>query len=202
MLFEKVIKEHILQGIKDYEEKGLPNGFGPSSTYDLVFEDKKYPPKAIMAYANFYAAGRKIEPYFKGGLDTDCFNAFERNGLKVVKKENKNMHEKLHKLKQEFLDYWPLEKLQSMTLEEYTDTNRENSFCYWLEHITRDLGSIVGGSSYKFGIYKRNSSSEVKEESNRTTAEEYAWFKKYGVKSKEEAFETVKSIIIKIANAA
>ena len=67
MLFEKVNKEHILQGIKDYEEKGLPNGFGASSTYDLVFEDKKYPPKAIMAYANFHASGRKIERYFKGG---------------------------------------------------------------------------------------------------------------------------------------
>ena len=112
------------------------------------------------------------------------------------------MNEKLHTLKQKFLEYWPLEQLHKMTLEEYTDINRENSFCYWLEHITRDLGSIVGGSSYKFGIYKRNSSSEVKEESNRTTDGEYAWFKKYGEESKEEAFETVKSIIIKIAKAA
>ncbi|WP_299060436.1 AAA family ATPase [uncultured Polaribacter sp.] len=87
MLFEKVNKEHIIQGIKDFEEKGLPNGFGASSTYDLVFEDKKYPPKAIMAYANFYAAGRKIESYFKGGVETDCFNAYDRNGFEVVKKD-------------------------------------------------------------------------------------------------------------------
>ena len=112
------------------------------------------------------------------------------------------MNDKLHKLKQEFLEYWTLEKLQNMTLEEYTDTKREGSFCYWLEHITRDLGSIVGGSSYKFGIYKRNSNSEVKEESNRKTDGEYAWFKKYGIDNKEEAFETVKKIIIKIAHAA
>jgi 5-methylcytosine-specific restriction protein B len=40
MLFEKVNKERIIKGIKDFEEKGLPKGFGPSSTYDLVFEDK------------------------------------------------------------------------------------------------------------------------------------------------------------------
>jgi hypothetical protein len=202
MLFDKVTKEHILQGIKDFEEKGLPNEFGPSSTYDVVFEDKKYPPKAIMVYANYHAEGRKIERYFKGGIGTDCFNAFERNGFKVVKKQKTVMNENLLKLKQEFLAYWPIEKLQNMTLEEYTDTNRENSFCYWLEHITRDLGSIVGGSSYKFGIYKRNSSAEVKEESNRTTDGEYAWFKKYGEESKEDAFETVKSSILKIANAA
>ena len=88
MLFEKVKKEHILQGIKDFEENGLPNEFGASSTYDLVYENKTYPPKAIMAYANYHAEGRKIERYFKGGLSTDCFNAFERNGFKIEKKNN------------------------------------------------------------------------------------------------------------------
>jgi hypothetical protein len=90
-LFDSVQIEHIIKGIKDFEEKGLPNGFGPSSTYDLVFEDKKYPPKAIMAYANYHAEGRKIESYFKGGIGTDCFNAFERNGFIVVKKQKKGI---------------------------------------------------------------------------------------------------------------
>jgi 5-methylcytosine-specific restriction endonuclease McrBC GTP-binding regulatory subunit McrB len=88
MLFEKVTKEHILQGIKDFEEKGLPKEFGASSTYDVVSQDKKYPPKAIMAYANYHAEGRAIERYFKGGLGTDCFNAFERNGFSIKKKSN------------------------------------------------------------------------------------------------------------------
>ncbi|MBU3012264.1 EVE domain-containing protein [Polaribacter vadi] len=87
MLFEKVTKEHILQGIKDFEENGLPNGFGPSSTYDLVYNGIHYPPKAIMAYANFYAEGRTIKPYFKGGLNTDCFNAFEKLQFSVIKKQ-------------------------------------------------------------------------------------------------------------------
>ena len=67
MLFEKVTKENILQGIKDFETKGFPKGFGPSSTYDVVSEGEKYPPKAIMAYANFHADGRTVENYFKGG---------------------------------------------------------------------------------------------------------------------------------------
>jgi hypothetical protein len=47
MLFKKVTKEHSLKVIKDFEEKGLPNDFGPSSTYDVIFEDKKYPPKEL-----------------------------------------------------------------------------------------------------------------------------------------------------------
>ncbi|QRM90778.1 AAA domain-containing protein [Lacinutrix sp. WUR7] len=87
MLFNQVTKDHILQAIKDFEEKGYPNEFGPSSTYDVFYNNKTYPPKAIMAYANFHAEGRKIERYFKGGKGTDCFNAFERNGFTIVKKE-------------------------------------------------------------------------------------------------------------------
>ncbi|WP_027066824.1 AAA family ATPase [Maribacter sp. Hel_I_7] len=86
MLFNQVTKEHILLGIKDYQNKGLPNGFGPSSTYDLVYQGKRYPPKAVMVYANYHAIGRKIERYFKGGIGTDCFLAFEQNGFDVIPK--------------------------------------------------------------------------------------------------------------------
>lgn len=109
------------------------------------------------------------------------------------------MNEDLHKLKQDFLDYWTLDKLQSMTLEEYTDTKRENSFCYWLEHITRNLGSIVGGSSYKFGIYKMGDTSKTESATNRTNDGVYAWHTKYG-KTKEEAFNSIRKLILNITN--
>lgn len=111
------------------------------------------------------------------------------------------MNENLHKLKQDFLDYWTLDKLEIMTLEQYTDTKRENSFCYWLEHITRDLGSIVGGSSYKFGIYKMGATSKTESATNRTNDGEYAWHTKYG-NERESAFESLKKAIIKIAKSA
>lgn len=88
MLFDKVTREHILQGIKDFEEKGLPNEFDSSTSYDLVYEGKKYSSKAIMAYANYHAEGRKIEDYFGGGIGTPCFNALESNGFNVVKKKS------------------------------------------------------------------------------------------------------------------
>lgn len=91
MEFDKVTAQHIKQGIKDYEEKGYPDGFGPSSTYDIRFEGKLYPPKAIMAYANYHAAGRTIERYFKGGKDTDCFKAIERNGFEIVEKQKRDL---------------------------------------------------------------------------------------------------------------
>ena len=88
MKFEKVRKKHILLAIEDYKKKGLPKGFGPSSTYDIVYKEEIYPPKAIMAYANFHAVGKEITAYFKGGQGTDCFNALEREGFKVKLKKD------------------------------------------------------------------------------------------------------------------
>ncbi|WP_051929360.1 AAA family ATPase [Flavobacterium sp. 83] len=106
--------------------------------------------------------------------------------------------ENLYKLKEEFLNIWSLDRVRSMTLEEYTNLNRDDSFCYWLESRTTDLGGIGGGSAYKFGIYKRSDLSRAVEADNRKTDGEYAWFTKYGANTKEEAFESVKGIIIDI----
>jgi hypothetical protein len=138
--------------------------------------------------------------------DTDYTNKDLQEFTERVKTLKSNLmpeskNQNLHKLKQDFLEYWTLEKLQNMTLEEYTDIKRENSFCYWLEHITRDLGSIVGGSSYKFGIYKMGETSKTESATNRTNDGEYAWHIKYG-KTKELAFQTIKNIIIKTAKTA
>ncbi|SDM66206.1 AAA family ATPase [Kriegella aquimaris] len=105
-MFEKVNKNHIIKGILDYNERGLPNGFGPSSTYDLIYEGDTFPPKAIMAYANFHAVGRKIERYFAGGVDTDCFKAFKKNGFDIVPK---NLAVQKLNMKQEFAK-WLLKK--------------------------------------------------------------------------------------------
>ena len=52
MLFNKVTKEHILKAIKDLDSKSYPSGFRPSTTYDVLYNGKTYPPPAIMAYVN------------------------------------------------------------------------------------------------------------------------------------------------------
>lgn len=106
-----------------------------------------------------------------------------------------------YKLLEDFLQTWPIERLRSMTLEEYTNLNRQDSFCYWLEQRTNELGGITGGSSFKFGIYKRNNTDNEITISNALTDGEYAWFQKYG-DSKEEAFHNVRNIIVQIAEFA
>lgn len=110
-------------------------------------------------------------------------------------------NKELYALKQRFLDEWPIKRLQNLTLEEYTDTERKNSFCYWVEHVTRELGSVVGGSSYKFGIYKKGDDTLTKEVHYKKTDGAYAWFTKYG-DTKEEAFNNIKKILINIAEFA
>ena len=54
-----------------------------------------------------------------------------------------------------FLAEWPVERVQQMSLEEYTNPNRDDAFIYWLEKRLETLGSIWGGSAFKFGIYYR-----------------------------------------------
>ncbi|MCG8576801.1 MAG: hypothetical protein MI810_18115, partial [Flavobacteriales bacterium] len=59
---------------------------------------------------------------------------------------------------QEQLDFtkeWTVERLERMTLDEYTNLNRDDSFTYWLEAKTENSGSIWGGSAFKFRIYRR-----------------------------------------------
>ena len=105
-------------------------------------------------------------------------------------------NQKLYDLRDEFLRTWPLERVKGMSVEEYTNLNKKDSFCYWLEAITQDLGSIWGGSAFKFGIYKRKDTKREFEE-NALSDGEYAWLAKYG-KTKDEVFDKVKSIIVDI----
>lgn len=101
----------------------------------------------------------------------------------------------------EFLKAFPLDSLKNMTLEQYTNLNREDSFCYCLEFYTYELGSIGGGASSKFGIYKY--ANKPTAAANRITYDsEYAWYTKFGKETAPEAFNVVKSTIIKIAQNA
>lgn len=98
------------------------------------------------------------------------------------------------KLKEDFLKAFPLEKLNDMTLDQYTNLNRSDSFCYWIESRTYALGSVWGGSAYKFGIYRYDQRPE-KEMSNRSFDNKYAWYTKLG-STAQKAFKTIKESVI------
>jgi len=105
------------------------------------------------------------------------------------------------RLYKQFLEAFPFEYLKDMPLEKYTNLNKEDSFCYWLEFKTRHLASIKGGSSFKFGIYMYNK----RPDENNTLVQsdgQYAWYNKYNKNTAEEAYEVVRSAIVSIATHA
>ncbi|GAB3517027.1 AAA family ATPase [Photobacterium alginatilyticum] len=96
----------------------------------------------------------------------------------------------------DFLTRWPKQKVKELTLEEYVDVNNRDTFAYWLEHRTKILGSIRGGDSSKFGIYRRNKPPKG-ERSHIKHGEVYSWIARFG-KTEEEAFDTIKKDILKV----
>ncbi len=111
------------------------------------------------------------------------------------------IQEQRDKIWKEFLDKWPVARLEKMKLEEYTNLNRSDSFCYWLEKHTEILGSIWGGSAYKFGIYKKNNTDSNDTRKGYKNDGEYGWVLKFGI-TREEAFETVRQNVYNVAKSA
>lgn len=97
----------------------------------------------------------------------------------------------------EFLDCWPLDRIKNMTLSEYSQAGSKDAFTFWLESRTENLGSIWGGSAFKFGIYHRKNQVEKETREGYRYEGEYAWADRFG-STAEEAFLKVKSEIIRI----
>jgi len=87
-----------------------------------------------------------------------------------------------------------------MSLEEYTNLNRDDAFVYWLETRTEELGSIWGGSAFKFGIYRREKTESKDPSAGRIWGDEFAWMRKYG-ETAEAAFSTVRSRLVEIVES-
>lgn len=105
---------------------------------------------------------------------------------------------KWYNLHKEFLSRFPIDTLRSMPIEKYTNLNRSDSFCFWLESETYELGSIWGGAAYKFGIFKFDK--EPKDTSN-PSDDQYAWYRKHGA-TRDAAYGKVLEGLCSIAEAA
>jgi 5-methylcytosine-specific restriction enzyme B len=101
----------------------------------------------------------------------------------------------------EFLQRWPLDKLDQMTLAEYAQAGDKDSFVNWLEGRTESLGSIWGGSAFKFGVYSRKDRTPKPDGVGVRYTQDYAWAAKYG-DNPEAAFEAVRAIVVQVATAA
>ncbi|HEY6493621.1 MAG TPA: hypothetical protein VIZ43_10130 [Trebonia sp.] len=71
--WDKVTRTEVLRAIADYDRLGpreffATHGFAPTTTYDLVWEERRYPPKAILGTAYEFATGERLASGdFEGG---------------------------------------------------------------------------------------------------------------------------------------
>ncbi len=98
MDFEKITKEAVVQALLEIKKNGIPKN-AHSSTYDILYKGKRYPPKLVMEYAYQHSTGKQITRNdFEGGEKTPCFNRLKELGFTIVHKEkNPNFYETLTK---------------------------------------------------------------------------------------------------------
>jgi hypothetical protein len=68
-----VTRDDVLRAIKEYDRLGpqaffSAHGFAPTTTYELVWDERRYPPKAILGTAYEFATGQRLASGdFEGG---------------------------------------------------------------------------------------------------------------------------------------
>jgi hypothetical protein len=71
--WDKVTHPDVLRAIQEYDQLGperffSEHGFAPTTTYDLVWEARRYPPKAILGTAYELATSQRLASGdFEGG---------------------------------------------------------------------------------------------------------------------------------------
>lgn len=98
-----------------------------------------------------------------------------------------------------FLNAWPPERVANMKLHEYVGLNDKDTFCYWVETVTRPLGSIKGAYSTKFEIFEYGA--ETPKFKRRLYDDKYAWGRKHG-ESRTQAFNAIRTHLINIIEYA
>jgi len=71
--WNRVTRDDVLRAIKEYDRLGperffAEHGFAPTTTYELVWEERRYTPKAILGTAYEFATGKRLASGdFEGG---------------------------------------------------------------------------------------------------------------------------------------
>lgn len=71
--WEPVTHDDVVRAITEYDRLGpqaffSAHGFAPTTTYDLVWDERRYPPKAILGTAYEFATGKRLASGdFEGG---------------------------------------------------------------------------------------------------------------------------------------
>jgi hypothetical protein len=86
--WDKVSHDDVLRAVNEYERLGpeqffSAHGYAPTTTYDLVLDKRRYPPKAILGTAYELATGERLASGdFEGGK-SGAVKVLERLGFTI-----------------------------------------------------------------------------------------------------------------------
>jgi hypothetical protein len=86
--WDRVTDEHVKRALREYDRLGpkeffKQHGFAATTTYELLFDRRRYPPKAMLGTAHEFATGRRLASTdFEGGK-TGAVKVLEKLGFTV-----------------------------------------------------------------------------------------------------------------------
>jgi hypothetical protein len=90
--WDRVTRAEVLRAIQEYDQLGAErfyaeHGFAPTTTYELVWDERRYPPKAILGTAYEFATGQRLgSSDFEGGK-TGAVRVLEKLAFSIQKKQ-------------------------------------------------------------------------------------------------------------------
>ncbi len=87
----RVTRREVLRAIREYDRLGAEeffsaHGFAPTTTYELVLDGRRYPPKAILGTAFELATGKRLASGdFEGGR-TGAVKVLAELGFSIERK--------------------------------------------------------------------------------------------------------------------
>ena len=89
--WDQATRDDVVRAIREYDRLGpeeffSDHGFAPTTTYELVWEGRSYPPKAILGTAYELAVGKRLASGdFEGGR-TGAVKVLEKLGFTIEHK--------------------------------------------------------------------------------------------------------------------
>lgn len=129
--------------------------------------------KCIVFYSNIIIKGVRLMLKRKVSLE-DFYAWYQENKIRLREDASKySIYNE--QLREEFLKEWPLDRILTMSIDEYVIGKgaQSNSFCYGLErgkYKSLFMG-IGGGGSSKFGIYWNEDTQSYKNQANKIIPE-------------------------------
>jgi hypothetical protein len=91
VVWDRVTDRDVVRAIHEYDRLGperffSEHGFAPTTTYQLVWDERHYPPKAILGVAYEFATGQRLASGdFEGGK-SGAVRVLEHLGFRVAEK--------------------------------------------------------------------------------------------------------------------